>query len=589
MSQNNTSLVETLLSDVSFDLGWSLIQRFSILVRESGSMDERAAAHFIASRLDALEIPNNVYEPELYLSIPRGASVKVAGEDFAAKPPSFSASTTKRGITAPPVHVPATPPEDPSDFFKSPHETVPDEIAGKIVVTEGYPIPVSVAQFEAAGAVGQVYINPGSRIHWGICTTIWGTPGESQLDQRPTTPVAAIDRRDGDKLIEAIGDGLDRIKLHTELDEGWYDCPLPVARIDGRDKDFVLAHGHYDSWDIGIGDNAVGDATLLELARIFHEHREELRRSLRIAWWPAHSTGRYAGSAWYADNFGLDLSRNCVATVNIDSPGCRGATEYDDVAWMAEAGEVCRTSIHSVSGVEAGGRRPLRAGDYSFNELGITSFFMSLSNIPKEERERLGFYPVGGCGGNIAWHTEADRLEIADRANLERDLRVYLTAIARFVDDEIIPLDFRETAAELEEALQGYEESITKELGKKFNLSPVRTAFDALARRLEPFYENIEDGSLLPDDANEALLRLGRILVHLGYAEGPRFEHDPATPRAPIPKLARVPELVAMMEEDPDRFRFVVTDVRRRMNKVTEGLEEACRLLDSVRAAPGSD
>ena len=61
MSRNNTSLLETLLSDVSFDVGWSLIQRFSILVRESGSMDERAAAHFIASRLDALEIPHDVY------------------------------------------------------------------------------------------------------------------------------------------------------------------------------------------------------------------------------------------------------------------------------------------------------------------------------------------------------------------------------------------------------------------------------------------------------------------------------------------------------------------------------------------------
>ena len=117
----------------------------------------------------------------------------------------------------------------------------------------------------------------------------------------------------------------------------------------------------------------------------------------------------------------------------------------------------------------------------------------------------------------------------------------------------------------------------------------MRAAFDALVRRLEPFYESIEDGSLVPDDANEALLRLGRILVHLGYAEGPRFEHDPATPRAPIPKLARVHELVAMMEEDPDRFRFVVTDVRRQANKVTEGLEEACRLLDSVREASGSD
>ena len=589
MSQNNTSLVETLLSDVSFDLGWSLIQRFSILVRESGSMDERAAAHFITSRLDSLDIPHDVYEPELYLSIPRGASVRAAGQDLAAKPSSFSVSTGKRGLSAPPIHVSANPPENASELFTAAHPSVPEEVAGRIVVTEGFPMPGPVAQLEAAGAVGQVYINPGSRIHWGICTTIWGTPGESRLDHKPSTPVVAIDRPDGDLLVEAIEGGLDRVTLRTELDEGWYDCPLPVARIDGREKEFLLAHGHYDSWDIGIGDNAVGDATLLELARIFHEHREELRRSLRIAWWPAHSTGGYAGSAWYADNFGVELSRHCVATVNIDSPGCRGATDYDDVAWMAEAGEVCRSSIQAVAGVEPGRQRPLRAGDYSFNELGISSFFMQLSNVPTEERERLGFYPVGGCGGNIAWHTEADRLEIADRTNLERDLRVYMTAISRFLDDEVIPLDFRKTAEELETALEVYEESITKELGKKFNLAPVRAGFDALVRRLEPFYESIEDGSLAPEAANEVLLRLSRILVHLGYAEGPRFEHDAATPRAPIPKLARVPELEAMLEEDPDRFRFVVTDVRRQMNKVTEGLAEACRLLDSARETPPPD
>lgn len=585
MSDNNTSLVDTLLGEVSFDLGWSLIQRFSILVRESGSMDERAGAHFIASRLEAMEIPHHVYEPELYLSIPRGATVKVAGEELTAKPPSFAASTTRRGLSAPPIHVPAALPDDASGLFDSAHGSVPEDVGGRIVVTEGYPMPLSVAQFEAAGAAGQVYINPGSRVHWGICSTIWGTPGESQLARKPSTPVAAIDRRDGDRLIEAIGDGLDRITLRTELEEGWYDCPLPVARIDGREKDFVLAHGHYDSWDIGIGDNAVGDATLLELARIFHEHRDELGRSLRIAWWPGHSTGGCAGSAWYADNFGLELSRNCVAAVTVDSPGCRGATNYDDVAWMAEAGEVCSDAIRSVAGVEPVRRRPVRAGDYSFNELGITSFFMTLSNIPQEERERLGFYPVGGCGGNIAWHTEADRLDIADRTNLERDLRVYITAIARFLDDGIIPLDFRKTAVELEQALEGYEAGISKDLGKKFNLGPVRAAFDALARQLDPFYESIEDESLAPEAANEVLLRLGRILVHLGYADGPRFEHDPATPQMPIPKLARVHELEAMMEEDPDRFRFVVTDVRRQMNKVTEGLTEACRLLDRAREA----
>lgn len=576
------SLVESLLSKVSFaegSEGWSLIERFAVLVRESGSPEERAGAHYIVARLDNAGIPHDFYEPDLYLSIPKGASVEFAGESFDAKPPSFAASTPRKGLKAPLVHVPANPSDDAADLFKSPHGALPEDIAGKIVVTEGMPMPVSVRRFEAAGAVGQVYINPGSRIHWGICTTVWGTPGASQLGQRPTTPVAAINRWDGNTLLEAIEDGLDSIKMHTDLNEGWYSCPLPVARIDGQEEDFVLAHGHYDSWDVGIGDNAVGDATLLELAHIFHEHREELRRSLRIAWWPAHSTGRYGGSTWYADKFGVELSQRCVVTVNIDSPGCWGATEYDAVPWMAEAGEVCRSSIQSVAGVEPTRQRPLRAGDYSFNQIGLSSFFMLLSNIPQEERDRLGYYPVGGCGGNIAWHTEKDRIEVADRANLERDLRVYLTAIARFLNDEVLPLDFRETATELGEALEAYEGSIDKELGKQFNLSPVRDAYDKMVERLTAFYEAVEDGSLDPDAANEVLLKLARILVPIGYAEGPRFEHDAATPKVPMPRLARVHDLIAMREDDPDLFPFVLTDLRRQVNQVVTGFLEASTLL----------
>ncbi len=588
MSRGTNSLIESLLSKVSFEEGsegWSLIERFAVLVRESGSPDERAAAHYIVSRLQQAGIPHDVYEPDLYLSIPRGASVEFGGERFAGKPPSFSASTPPKGQTAPPVHVPANPSTDAADLFKSAHGSLPDDIAGKIVVTEGMPMPVSVARFEAAGAAGQVYINPGSRVHWGICTTVWGTPGASQLGQRPTSPVAAIDRWDGNQLVEAIADGLDAITLHTDLEEGWYPCQLPVARIDGREEEFVLAHGHYDSWDVGIGDNAVGDATLLELAHIFYQHREDLRRSLRVAWWPAHSTGRYGGSTWYADQFALELSRQCVAAVNIDSPGCWGATEYDAVPWMAEAEEVCRSSIHSVAGVEPTRQRPLRAGDYSFDQIGLTSFFMLLSNIPEEERDRLGFYPVGGCGGNIAWHTEKDRIEVADRANLERDLRVYLTAIGRFLDDEVLPLDFRATMAELGDALAAYEETIDKDLGKVFNLAPVRDAYDELLERLNAFYDTIEDGSLEPDVANETLLRLARILVPIGYAAGPRFEHDPATPRVPIPRLARVPELAALKEEEePELFPFVVTDLRRQVNQVVAGFTEASWLLKRVAA-----
>ena len=38
-------------------------------------------------------------------------------------------------------------------------------------------------------------------------------------------------------------------------------------------EEFVLVHGHLDGWHYGVGDNAVGDATLLELARVFQQHQ----------------------------------------------------------------------------------------------------------------------------------------------------------------------------------------------------------------------------------------------------------------------------------------------------------------------------
>ena len=59
--------------------------------------------------------------------------------------------------------------------------------------------------------------------------------------------------------------------------------------------------------------------------------------------------------------------------------------------------------------------RPPQAGDYSFNNIGLPSFFMLSSTMPDALREEKDYYDVSGCGGNIAWHTENDTLEIADR------------------------------------------------------------------------------------------------------------------------------------------------------------------------------
>ena len=57
---------------------------------------------------------------------------------------------------------------------------------------------------------------------------------------------------------------------------------------------------------------------------------------MKVAWWVGHSYGRYAGSTWYCDTFFSDLRKNCVGYMDIDSPGVKGATIYDEITCMAE-------------------------------------------------------------------------------------------------------------------------------------------------------------------------------------------------------------------------------------------------------------
>ena len=160
-----------LLGDVSVDVGWSLLERFSTLVRESGSPDEGEAADYIASELARMGVPHEVFEPDLYLSLPRESSVSVGDETIRAKPPSFAVSTPPDGVEAELVHIPSAAVTGQRDLFATLHADVGD-LTGKIVLTEGYAMPGTVSAFERAGAVGQIFTNPGQNIHWGICTSI---------------------------------------------------------------------------------------------------------------------------------------------------------------------------------------------------------------------------------------------------------------------------------------------------------------------------------------------------------------------------------------------------------------------------------
>ena len=58
----------------------------------------------------------------------------------------------------------------------SSEEDARKQVAGKIFITEGFGNPALTSLVEEWGAVGLIACNPGVDIHWGTCTTIWGTP-----------------------------------------------------------------------------------------------------------------------------------------------------------------------------------------------------------------------------------------------------------------------------------------------------------------------------------------------------------------------------------------------------------------------------
>ena len=468
---------------ISLEEPWSLVETFSTMHRWMPE-DVNKGADQIIDRLTRLNIPHVVHEPEIYLSVPLSASVEAGGATYRAKPPSMSLPVPD-GVNGELVYLGAnvknlrTYTRNAAELFAGGGENLVERLRGRILLTEGFGNPALTAIAEECGALGLVVINPGQNIHWGTCTTIWGTPGLDDLARKPGIPVLAINKPDGEALIARAKAG-ETVTLRSDLLEGWFRQKIPVVQIDGTETpdQFVLLHGHYDSWEVGVGDNATGDATMLEVARVLHAARDRLRRSVRIAWWPGHSTGRYSGSTWYADRFAMDIDANCVASVNCDSPGCRWATSYHKTTCMAEMKGHVTSVIEEIAGQTPDWIRPKRAGDHSFYNIGLPTYFSLSSTMPDALLEEKGYYEVSGCGGNIAWHTEDDTLEIADRDVLLTDIRIYTLSLLRHAADALLPLDWRATAAEFAHTISDYHDSA----GDIFDLGPAAEATQGAGR-----------------------------------------------------------------------------------------------------------
>lgn len=556
------NLATELLSSISVDEMWKHLEKLCEWDRSTGTEGELAAVDYVKSVLESYGLPVTIHEYRAYISHPikGGLEVEFGGEkhSIAAKTRAFSANTPPEGVSGGLVSI-----KGGKNMFKADNAVnliSPETVGGKIVISESGS-RASMLAAKDAGALGYIHMWPSDEdvIHEGIVTPVWGTPTPESAGNIPSFPIISIKHNDGVRLREALERGEVKATLHSVTKTGWANVKMPSTEIAGKEEDFVLVAGHIDSWHYGATDNATGNVSCLELARVLKQHQDKLRRGVRIAWWVGHSTGRYSGSTWYADNHWDELDSNCVAYINIDSPGSLGATDYSEVTAVPETSALVTDAVVELTGQTPNIDRPMRAGDQSFWGVGLPSLFMLLSNRPEGQRAA-----VGGCGMGWWWHAEEDLIDKADRNVLLKDTKIYAHALLRLTQDEVLPLDL---SAQVDD-LTAQVNSIAQEARDHIDLSSVLANLETLGCELAKIKV------MAPTEANEAIKIVSHALTALSFTYGDRFDHDPAMPLPAFPTLDGARKLAKLDSESND-YGFLRNRLVRNRNMVNYEIKRA--------------
>jgi N-acetylated-alpha-linked acidic dipeptidase len=198
--------------------------------------------------------------------------------------------------------------------------------------------------------------------------------------------------------------------------------------------------------------------------------------------------------------------------------------------------------------------------------------------MPEELANEKGYYPVGGCGGNIAWHTEDDVMEIADLDILKKDITMYLAAVTRVVNAKLFPFKFTDTVTEFIETIKQYQNFA----GEDFDFTDVLNEATRLQQDLQLFYQAASIASEFTElkEFNEKIVKLARILVPINYTRKGKFRHDPAQAISPLPDIAPVVELQDI-DKNSHYYHVLQTHLRRGSNRIIWSFFQAREVVNS--------
>lgn len=558
-----------LTAAVSRDNLMEYTSNISRWVRITGTREEEESLSYVEGLLKGFGYETEMLRYCGFISYPLEACVRIEGEKpltMRALAHCFTESTSDGGITAP-----------VSDD--------PEQAAGRIVLLDGLPNVNKIMAVKEKGAAAVVCVQD-NYLHNMPVNPIWGSPTPETERYLPRIPVVSITRPDGEQLRRLMGEGEIVVNLVSRVEMGWKkELPILVADLPapGSDK-FVLLSCHIDSWHYGAMDNGTANATAIECARLLAGRRGELKRGIRVAFWSGHSQGKFCGSSWYADTHYEELEKRCVAHVNIDSTGGKGAVIIDEAPVMPQSRALAAEVIREQTGEEFLGHRIGHFADQSFFGVGLTSVFGTFSEQdPAGAGDSLSFKhgPTRRASGlGWWWHTEYDTIDKIDPGLLERDTRVYAGVLWRLLTDAALPFDFTESVGELGKDAAALGEA----LGERFDFTALEGRIGRLSRLCDRFQARLraltEPESEQAQRANETAGKLAQCLVRIQFHGGDVYDFELGGSMASIPSLA-AGILLAQAEADSEEYHMLETRLTRGCNRVMHYLAEAIALLEA--------
>lgn len=493
---------------------------------------------------------------------------------------AFSASTPEDGIEAPVAYVQRGFPEN--------YQT--QDARGKWALAEIGDLfdlsqPEKARYAQENGAVGLILTGGIDRdlLVMGTTARHYGNPEPKDLDDETRIPVLYVSPPNGLPLKQACQEGEVRVKAYSTVTKAWRDVEIITGQVTGskEPEKVVLIGSHMDCWYDGATDPGGANVFNLELARVLARYRGELGRSVRVCFWPSHSTGVYSGSSWYVDQYWDALKADAITYFFNDQMGCRDATLYVAMDAAPEAREFHEFYVsQGAPGEKIRWLRMGKTGDTSsFWGIGVPSL-TDRRMFEGEERKRQ----ISGFGW--WWHTEADTYDKADLEVVRPQFRAQMVALETLCNLSVLPFEFGSVARQMAGALAEYSEAaptlaLAGPLAVARGLEASTEKLEGLANRL------VDDGSA---DArmlvNGCLQRLSRILLPIGFTIVGPYGQDPYSTwyvNKPIPVLRHVDDLKNLNPND-GRALALVTKLRRERNKVYDALVLARETIETTLA-----